>query len=286
MVRLSWSIRTSTVPTDVANTCCTLFRSALPSRIEHPSGVFRAGAPAGDELTLRRGAQLREHVRHLEPGAYRLRALLEPVVRLVGLLERQHAEGDGDPRFERRKLEAGRGLARDEVEVRRIAADDAAECDDARVAARLRQRHRRYRQLERAGDGHHRDRIARDARRVELSERSLEQLARDSAVESADDDADGAAPALRLPGEDAVAVGDAELAGGVLGRIRLGGLFLHLDLRNLFGVGNLIDRGHILDLVLDLFDLDAVTDDAVVAAGWTVELGRLRPALAHASAPS
>src|ERR671911_55925 len=286
MVRLSWSIRTSTVPTDVANTCFTLFRSALPSRIEHPSGVHSRRAPAGGGATPAPRAPPRGNLPPLPARAYRLRALLEPVVGLVGLLERQHAEGDGDPRLERRELEAGRGLARDEVEVRRIAADDAAECDDARVAARLRQCHRRDRQLERAGDGHHRDRIARDARRVELSERSLEQLARDGAVEAADDDADGATPALGSPCEDAVPIGDAELAGGVLGRIRLGGLFLHLGLGNLFGVGNLIDRGHVLDLVLDFFDLDAATDDAVVAAGWPVELGRLRPALAHASAPS
>src|ERR1044072_8927213 len=83
-------------------------------------------------LALGGRAQLREDVRHLEPGAHRFGALLEPVVGPVGrvvLLERKHAERDRDARLERCELEAGRSLAGDEVEVRRVAADDAAERD-------------------------------------------------------------------------------------------------------------------------------------------------------------
>ena len=56
-------------------------------------------------LALRGGAELREDVRHLEAGADGFGALLEPVVRLLGLLEREHAEGDRNAGLERRELE-------------------------------------------------------------------------------------------------------------------------------------------------------------------------------------
>ena len=102
---------------------------------------------------------------------------VDPVVGLLGLLEREHAEGDRHARLERGELEARRGLACDEVEVRRVAADHAAQGDDARVAAGLRERHRRDRQLERSRHGHDRDRVARDAGLLELRERASRSLA-------------------------------------------------------------------------------------------------------------
>ena len=73
------------------------------------------------------------------------------------------------------ELQPARGLAGDVVEVRRVAADDAAERDDAGEAARLRERHGGERQLERARHGHHGDRVACDAAGLELRERRLEQ---------------------------------------------------------------------------------------------------------------
>ncbi len=111
--------------------------------------------------------------------------------------------------------------------MRRVAADHAAERDDAREAPRLREGHRRERQLERAGDGHHRDRAGVDAAGLELLERRVEQASGDLAVEPADDDPDRAAPAARLAFEDGVAGRDLELARGVLrARLdRLGGRF-------------------------------------------------------------
>ena len=96
-------------------------------------------------------------------------------LRLVGALEREDAERDRDARLDRGELEARGGLARDVVEVRRVAADHAAERDDAGEPPRLRERHRRERQLEGARDGHHGDRALLDAARVELVERGLEQ---------------------------------------------------------------------------------------------------------------
>ena len=93
-----------------------------------PSGVLSAegSAPADPPLVqrsaLRRGAKLCEDVGHLEARAHGFGALLEPVVGLTRLLERQDAEGDGDAGLERRQLEAGGGLAGDVVEVRRVAA--------------------------------------------------------------------------------------------------------------------------------------------------------------------
>src|SRR5215210_6435323 len=175
-----------------------------------------AAAECSSGLALGGCAELGEDVRHLEAGAHRLDALLEPVVGLPGLLEREHAEGDRDAGLERGQLQARGGLAGDEVEVGSVAADDAAESDDAGVAARLRERHRGDRQLERARDGHDRDRVAADAGRIELRERALEQLRGDGAVEAADDDPDRTPAALGAALEDAVPVGDAELARGVL----------------------------------------------------------------------
>ena len=97
------------------------------------------------------------------------------------------------------QLEPARRLAGDVVEVRRLAADHGAERDDARVAARLRERHRRERQLERPGNGHDRDRLAAHARPLELVQRPGQQLARELTVEAPDDDADGAATPLGSP---------------------------------------------------------------------------------------
>ena len=86
----------------------------------------------------------------------------------------------------------------------RVAADHAAERDDAGEPAGLRERHRSDRQLEGARHGHHGDRVGPDAARAELVEGGLEQPAGDVAVEAADDDPDGTSPPLGLSLEDGI----------------------------------------------------------------------------------
>src|SRR4051812_29119274 len=99
--------------------------------------------------------------------------------------------------------------------MRRLATDHAAEGDDAGKAARLRERHRAERQLERARHLHDRDRLTGHARELELVQRALEQPVGHLAVEAADDDTDRAAGPVGGAGEDAVAVRNRELPGRV-----------------------------------------------------------------------
>src|SRR5205085_12617093 len=90
------------------------------------------------------------------------------------------------------------------------------EGDDARVAARLGERHHGQRQLERARHRDDRDGLAADAEPLELVERAAQELVGQLAVEAGDDDANGAAAAGRLALDHAVADRDLELAAGVL----------------------------------------------------------------------
>src|SRR2546421_5710769 len=100
----------------------------------------RSVAESPGESALRGGvcrlAQLRKCVGHLERAVHGFRALVDPRLRLLDVLDREDAEADRHARLERCELEPARGLACDVVEVRGLAADDAAECDDAGVAAR------------------------------------------------------------------------------------------------------------------------------------------------------
>ena len=140
---------------------------------------------------------------------------------LLSRVAREHAERDGDPGLQPRELEAAGRFGRDVVEVRRLAPDDAAECDHAEVPTRLRERHRSDRQLERSWYRDNRQLRARDADRVELGERRLEQFRRDVPVELRHDDGDEPA---RRPGfalEHVHVVGDLDVAGGVLARFLL-----------------------------------------------------------------
>src|SRR5207253_6718532 len=74
-----------------------------------------------------------------------------------------------------------------------------SERDDARVAARLRERHRRERELEGARHRHDRDGILRDARAAELLERRLEQPRGDLAVEDRKSGVQGTCGAVGAP---------------------------------------------------------------------------------------
>jgi hypothetical protein len=102
--------------------------------------------------------------------------------------------------------------------VRGLAADHAAERDEAREAPGLRERERGERKLERSGyrnDGHG---LPRDARPFELFEGRREQAGRDLAVELRDEHGNAATPADRRTLEHLHAVWQVERALGVLFR--------------------------------------------------------------------
>src|ERR687885_1196447 len=143
-------------------------------------------------------------------------AAARTLLRLRAVVAREDAEGHRDARLEARELEPARRLGGDVLEVRRVAADDAAERDHGRVAPSLREGHRSEWKLERSGHGHHVDALARDTRLGKGREGALEEPGRDVAVETTDDDADVPASAVRRALVDADAVGDAKLAGRVL----------------------------------------------------------------------
>ena len=178
---------------------------------------------SGRPASRRRGrAQLREGVGHLERRSARRRAPCSTRASACSAVSQvSSAERDGDAGLDPRELEPARRLARDEVEVRRLAADHAAERDHAGVAPRLRERHRRERELERARHGH--DENASRATPASSSSASarVEQPVRDLAVEAADDDRDGAPVPVRSALEHARSRRDAKLAGRVLGSPQL-----------------------------------------------------------------
>src|SRR2546426_5824072 len=108
--------------------------------------------------------------------------------RLLERLRRQHAEPDREAMGERDVAEPARRLARDVLEVRRLAANHAAKGDDRGVAAARRGRLRGHRQLEGAW---HPDDVHRVLRHPVLAQaplRPLEQALRDDFVVAADDD--------------------------------------------------------------------------------------------------
>src|SRR5437899_10367010 len=74
-------------------------------------------------------SELREEIRHLEGRAHRLRALVEPLLRLLRGVRGEHAERDRDAGLERGELEPARRLPRHVLEVRSLASDHAAERD-------------------------------------------------------------------------------------------------------------------------------------------------------------
>jgi hypothetical protein len=119
--------------------------------------------------------------------------------------------------------------------VRRLPANDAAERDDTRVAARLRERHRRERQLECPGHGHDGDRLPADARRIELAERGIQEPVRDLAVVTRRHDCNAAPRAVGLALDDVDIVGNVELTGRMLLVLRLHGRPQHGHLLVLLG---------------------------------------------------
>ena len=194
--------------------------TACPRRQMRP----RPGAPQTACKRLYgggRGAKAREQVGHLERRKRGLGALvsLRParaLLRLPAAVAGEDAEGDGNTRLEPGELEPARGLAGDVLEVRRVAADHAAESDDAGVAPGLCKRHRAERELEGARDRHDVDPLLRHSGLGQRLKGALEESGRDVAVEAADDDADRAVRAVRRAGDDADSLRDAELSRRVL----------------------------------------------------------------------
>ena len=114
------------------------------------------------------------------------RLLLAAGQRLVEVLGRQHAEHDGPPGVQPDAHDPGRGLAGHVLEVRRLAADDAAEADHRVVIGG--QRPGGERDLERPGHPRHRDVVVGDAGRRQSAAGTVEQAQRDVAVEAGGDD--------------------------------------------------------------------------------------------------
>src|SRR4029450_13343165 len=164
----------------------------IPKGARFASAVVATSQPPASSTSCG-GAKMGEQIRHLERAADGLRARADTRLRLVETIEREDAERNGYAGLERGELETARSLARDVLEVRRVTSDVAAERDDAREAARCRERGRRERELEGARNDHDRDRVLTYPRRRELRERSVEQLGRDARVEPRHD------PAHRAP---------------------------------------------------------------------------------------
>ena len=114
------------------------------------------------------------------------------------------------------QLQAGRALGRDVLEVRRLAAHDRAQRDDAGVPARLGERHGGQGQLEGAGNRHDGDRVLGHTGSRERLEGTVQQAVGDAAVEARDDHGHRAPVAERRALDQRIAVGDVDLASHVL----------------------------------------------------------------------
>ena len=139
-----------------------------------------------------------------------------------------------------------------------LAANHAAEGDDAGVAAGLRERHGTERKLERAGHGHDGHGLAADADRVELGERRLEQPVRHVAVEACCDDADAAPGRARLALEQVDVVGNVQLAGRVAREPERGLCVVELVRRRVVVIAELVGLVFELVVVIGLVELVVV----------------------------
>lgn len=109
---------------------------------------------------------------------------------LVEVLGGQHTEDDGDAGVEAGLLDAVGALAGDEVEVGRLAADDAADGHDGVDAPGLGERLGDERDLERAGHPHLFDIDVADTAVGKPAADAVEEPQRHVAVEAAADDRD------------------------------------------------------------------------------------------------
>src|SRR6185436_5290813 len=98
-----------------------------------------------------------------------------PRDRLIERVAREQAKAHRNARVERRLDDPARGLAADVLEVRRAAADDAAQRDDGLMASGLGQPPARQRQLPGAGHEDDRDAIGGDTALHEPRDGSVEE---------------------------------------------------------------------------------------------------------------
>ena len=147
-------------------------------------------------------------VRHLERCPDGLGALVDPRIRLVAALEREHTERTGTPVS---SAASWRPLAASPATYSKCGVSPRMTHPSATMQA-----NRRVFASAVAASGssnapgtdEHGDRVARDTGLLELRERALEEPRRHLAVEAGDDDSDGTPAARRLAFENGVAVGD------------------------------------------------------------------------------
>jgi hypothetical protein len=121
------------------------------------------------------------------------------VARLRVIVAGEQPEADRRLEIRAGAREAGRGLARDVVEVRRVAANDRADSDERVVALAGEQAPRRDRQLPRAGHPNDVHVIGSSAVADQGVERPVDEPLDDGLVESTGDDGEAAV----LPGRRA-----------------------------------------------------------------------------------
>ena len=127
-----------------------------------------------------------DHLRGGVGGAFAGMAVLAagPVPRLLLGVGRKDAEDDRQMFGQGNILDSSSTLAGDEIEMRRVASDDAAEADHCRHPARPRQRLRRQRKLEGARNAVYLNAILLYPQLAQASETALEQFLDDGLIES------------------------------------------------------------------------------------------------------
>ena len=134
-----------------------------------------------------------KQVRHLDRNVHRFATFVHagrggPFERLLDVFDGQHPENDGHTRVQRSLTDTARRLARDEIEMRRVTADDAAQGHDRRIPPAGRQSLRGNGQLEGARHARHQQ-VARLAAmgRPGLAS-AAQQAAHNEVVEARTDD--------------------------------------------------------------------------------------------------
>src|SRR6185312_7352022 len=148
-----------------SHTCCATRSSAVPSRMSHAYSACSARERARDS-TLIGWLDLIQDVGRLERRYSGIPALVSVYPssaseRLIHGVARQQPEADRDAGVDAHQREAARRLTRNEIEVRRIAPNDRAECDERIVASALARAPRGERQFPRAGHPDHIDVVER-----------------------------------------------------------------------------------------------------------------------------
>src|SRR5215469_5855758 len=138
-------------------------------------------------------SQARHDGGHLERALHRLAALVagaggRTLERLLESVHRQNAKGHRHTGLEPGQLQPVRRLTGDVFEVRRVAANHAAQCDHGIVATARGESADHHWQLERAGYAYHGEILGGATALVPGGARALEQAQDDEVVEARGDD--------------------------------------------------------------------------------------------------